>query len=836
MSNINDGLVVYLKLNKVTNGEIFDSCDPQIKGRVNRTQLVSDDMFGSCLSFNGKEDNYVEMEIPIDKINSRGITISAWFCIGEEKESSIVRILDIVGTGTEPKSYWDNWIFGLRYSYIVSSKSSLESIYHLSHPKNKVAKINFEAKQEYEFKKNTWYHFTTVFNLNTEKVFLYLDGKQIGSNILKENTIDKLYITNKSPAKIFIGYAGKYEGDSHKDNNFKAYNGKVSNVRVYNRALSEKEIIQVIEADKKPLLIASPTPITTEPVKSSLYRKEHPIDFSLLDKDNNYVLYISDDPSEQHILNLELKNSSTQAIQFIQDKEKGDRASNNNHHFELIFPSGTLSDQTLKAIEEEKKTVLENSEEWDIAISEELTKKQRVSLYFLYKGDKNVFQSGETRRDKNVFQPGETRRITLSNMSAAAGSGARGTHVELKLNQLAYYTGNAQATTTPPLITGYRLQKLHIANHVGRKNIPLHVGFVGSNRILNDGSSNNTLKLRITNVSKEAISLKSGSFLLSFDLGSKEQEWTIAETKNFSPMIKAHYPNHGEVEIQKVARGQGESPEWKIEGPIEKLEPKKYIDITLSNIITTQPSGYTNLYIRYENIPGYWDGQFVCIIEKAPLLFYGNKVGIGTINPSEKLEINEGDLKITSNNQGILFAEGARIYKQSGSGLKIKPHNDSDGIEFTKADGTTNVMSLKNGNIGIGTINPSATLDVHGNFKIKGESPIEYRTYVANNRPTNIILRTPYKSPEWVALVVGFKSTETLSVCADTYKQNNSYFWQIECTRIPNGKINETNEYLQVNVLFVKSELTSIMGTMSANQSTKKPSDTHAIAELKRFG
>lgn len=433
------------------------------------------------------------------------------------------------------------------------------------------------------------------------------------------------------------------------DTNFNYnYNAKISNIRFYNRSLSEPEINQIIKTDKK-----SPT----------LYRKGHPIDFSLLDKDKNSVLYISDDPSEQHILSLELKNSSTQAIQFIQDKEKGDRASNNNHHFALIFPSGTLSDQTRQAIK------VENSGEWDVAISEEHTKKQRVSLYFLYKGANTL-----------LLAPEETRRITLCNMSAAAGSGARGTHVELKLNQLAYFTDNAQGTTAPPLITGYRLQKLHIANHVGRKNIPLHVGFVGSNRILNDGQSASELTLRITNISKEAISLEGARFILSFDVdddksknvNTESKEWAIA-TLDKLQAIKIETNTNTKVEISNAASGQAISPEWIINQNI-KLEPKGYIDITISNIASNKPSGYTNLYIRYENIPGYWDGQFVCAIEKAPLLFSGNHVGIGTTKPIAKLDIMQTKRTVS--------------HPESVKGLYVTgDFNESDGVEFRRTDG-----------------------------------------------------------------------------------------------------------------------------------------------------
>jgi hypothetical protein len=64
--------------------------------------------------------------------------------------------------------------------------------------------------------------------------------------------------------------------------------GNIANVRVYNKALTLLEIQQVMDDDQ----LALPA-----------YRKGHPIDFSLFDEDQNYVLYVSDDPEEKHILN-----------------------------------------------------------------------------------------------------------------------------------------------------------------------------------------------------------------------------------------------------------------------------------------------------------------------------------------------------------------------------------------------------------------------------------------------------------------------------------------------------------------------------------------------------
>jgi hypothetical protein len=76
--------------------------------------------------------------------------------------------------------------------------------------------------------------------------------------------------------------------------------------RIYRRALSTAEIRQGMDTDK----LALPA-----------YRKGHPIAFSLCDKDENYVLYIGDDPRDHHYLNLELSNTSALKM-LCQTREK----------------------------------------------------------------------------------------------------------------------------------------------------------------------------------------------------------------------------------------------------------------------------------------------------------------------------------------------------------------------------------------------------------------------------------------------------------------------------------------------------------------------------------
>ncbi|NJL51867.1 MAG: hypothetical protein HC930_05880 [Hydrococcus sp. SU_1_0] len=66
--------------------------------------------------------------------------------------------------------------------------------------------------------------------------------------------------------------------------------------------------------------------------------------------------------------------------------------------------------------------------------------------------------------------------FTLENISAEPAGGSRGTRVELQYKNLTYSTSNNP-------ISGNQLQYLNIVNQRGSKNLPLYVGFIGSTKV-----------------------------------------------------------------------------------------------------------------------------------------------------------------------------------------------------------------------------------------------------------------------------------------------------------------------------------------------------------------
>jgi Concanavalin A-like lectin/glucanases superfamily len=540
----------------------------ELKGEVG---IVADDAFGACADFDGDTKSYIEVP-PAPLLSITGdLTVEAWAYF-TKAATSWVRV---IGKGTS-----DSRNYGLWY---IMNGTTVRCLFQ----RGNQAPFDDCTVSVPAMRFNTWYHLAGV--VDGTKSFLYihdLKGKLIGEAKLA-NKSSSATLDGGSP--ITIGHS-VFPGHA-------AHSGKIAHARIYRGARSQGEIEQNISSDRLALVP---------------FRKGHPIDFRLYDENGQPALYIVDDLADAKIttLKLELTNSSTQSIQIPSAAET---TGADNHHFALRFRPGTLSDSTKTRLKEltraNQANILTETAEW--ALAHDGKDPGPVYLFLSYKGP------------KKSLGPQEQLTLTLHGISADAGSGSRGTQVELIPRHLTYVDDD-----TP--ITGSRMRYLHIANQRGQKNIPLHVWLVNGNTVLNDGETPTKLTLRISNGSGDRdillngrTSTRASKFVISFDVGA---DWALTD-KTRADHVKI---SQGSIELTRPGGGQEINDsfrEWELAFPNQQVLAKRgskdseSIEITLEGIKTKLPSGHANLYVRYENIPGYQDGQFILTVEKTPLVY-----------------------------------------------------------------------------------------------------------------------------------------------------------------------------------------------------------------------
>lgn len=422
-----------------------------------------------------------------------------------------------------------------------------------------------------------------------------------------------------------------------------------------------------------------------------------PIDFDFYNTDEEQVLFITDDVAGQ-TMTLEIKNTSDEPI--ITAPLTGD-VSSTICHFELVFRPDTLYNNPSSVKLEDTK--YEMFADKDAQGSIKSNSDGTLSLFFKVKSS-------------TTLGIGDKMRIKLSGLRAAASDGTRGTRILLRYRNL-LHTGNTNS------FSGFRDMPLNIVNHRGKQNIPLHVGFVGANTVLNDGKSPNTLKLRISNISRKNVALDTSAtakLTLVLEGGLLSEEWALATTDQIKNAI-VKYKKPQDTALQYDATG---TTEWVI--PFVKLEKGQFIDVEISNLITDHPTGHANLYLHYENIPGYWDGEKTLIIEKSPLVFKNKNVGVGTSNPEMKLDV-VGALGVRNEaawDHFYIEHDGATAYLNAGgaeNGMALRVGTGANGSY--KGQDYTDVMRLMpNGNVGIGATNPASKLEVKGEIKMTAAS------------------------------------------------------------------------------------------------------------------
>lgn len=352
---------------------------------------------------------------------------------------------------------------------------------------------------------------------------------------------------------------------------------------------------------------------TNEDVQS--FVRTHPLSFELLNDEDQNQIFIVDDDKPASDLHLRVTNNSEQNIEL---PEFIPGANSDQYHFELIFRPGTL------------------------ALAQNIS---TLQMGWNIKADKNTDDTFSVRLTYEIgltLHSRETQIITLQNVRANNRAGAHQSHAEFKIGW------------STELTIEERLTRIDVINRRGRKDLPLHIGFLGSNTVLNDGKTSNTIRLRLANILKEhEIQFNDDChpdatrLVFRFDSG-ESKDWALgsdSEVENIEVSVKQPgWSVRGDFE--------GETPEWILSCNRDiHMEAGKYIEIEFTGIVSSIRSGLTYLHISYENIPGYWDGRIVQGLEKTPIMYRDvlngkgkytgvSHVGIGTDSPNATLDVN----------------------------------------------------------------------------------------------------------------------------------------------------------------------------------------------------
>jgi hypothetical protein len=475
--------------------------------------------------------------------------------------------------------------------------------------------------------------------------------------------------------------------------------------------------------------------------------------------------------------------------------------SESKYHFRLNFGGGALANRVASVA----------GDDWAI---KRVTNASGTDLYVAW------------RSPDVTLAPGDRLVMQLHGVSAGPEAG---TKIPLKLTWPepdTAPTSTAALVITPqgPGEGDYELAHdlpLGVRDRRGRPDIPLRAGFVGSNQVLNMDDEESSLTLRLVNSAPSDSNKKllfryvadqpelTSRLVVALPVGTAaEQPWALGTEDQVNGMVL-------ELAGWKVVRPASNGDEGRLEWELTPtkdvtLAPQQFLDITLSKLKTAHPSGPANLELRHSAVPGYWDGEIVCPIEKAPLVFgrseRQDKVGIGESQPATRLHLRNGDLRLEGaeiQHKGPLVFrsdvdntgdEGAvRIFGKDGStplmevnsdgGFKItngdKPLmelNANGGLKISNGDkplmelnangglkinnGSSPLMELNaNGGFKINNgSNPLMEVNSDGVVKLKGSKPFVWRRYrkERGNVAGYFWIDTTFSGADWVPVLQGF--------------------------------------------------------------------------------
>jgi hypothetical protein len=482
-------------------------------------------------------------------------------------------------------------------------------------------------------------------------------------------------------------------------------------------------------------------------INADVYFTKNPLNFQFYYQRNDTIniantVFLEDGDPPQNLY-LEVFNESSNSIKFksladsrpnerlpIVNSDEPNSASEMQSHFYLVWDI----DLDFKPSDIE----IEETDDWLVSYEE-----TTYSLYMYFLRKTTHVLAGKDSPNKSDSRI----KLTFKNLTA-------NNRLIKSSNVVFYYGGKSrlvlvQNNNNPEVALTdqqHQSKSIYVTNDPQKLNIPLQFRLLGSDCILNNGSTLNNLQLKIinsppsTNTRPILPLTKNSKITISFKKGDSP-EALLKENDQLGSLkvVETTTSNWTLTYVQN-------STKWEFTAKTNRQigAEGEVITLSITDLVTNSASGLGYLYIDYQNIGSYPDGRLVVPIEKTPLLYKGQQVGIGTTDPSAKAKLDvKGNIRLSGNIEGgsdrtfciypntnaLDSRAWIEMWKdQSGrkgeltlGGTFINFYTNSiAGIDGgTAGDEGKNTMRLtSDGKLGIGTTTPKKELHVVGDLAL----------------------------------------------------------------------------------------------------------------------